>query len=267
MQILEVSEFTGVRSAVFTFRRRGTPLSFLVVPMVHLAEPAFYAEVTERLRACDLVVAEGVGGSQVARELTRSYRWAAGSDRLGLVVQGIDWDSLGVPIVRPDPTGEQFDRHWRDEVPWHHRTFVRVLAPLVGLSRLAIDNRRDIASVLSLDDLPTPDEVELRASFEEVMRVLIDDRDRRLVAALEAIHREQADEPIRVGVAYGAEHVRAVTLGLHALGYRPGNGEWLTVFGWDADHHRSTGAPPRRPADLHAPSAEAAQMPPSTRTT
>jgi hypothetical protein len=68
MQIVEVS-IAGVRSAVLRLRRHDTLLRFLIYPMVHVGEPAFYAAVTERLRGCDLIVTEGVDGDSIADKL------------------------------------------------------------------------------------------------------------------------------------------------------------------------------------------------------
>ena len=62
MQIVEVTDLAGLRVVMWPFRRRGTALSFLLFPMVHLGEARFYAEVTERLRGCDLLIVEGIGG-------------------------------------------------------------------------------------------------------------------------------------------------------------------------------------------------------------
>ncbi|WP_433384065.1 hypothetical protein ACQPZX_23070 [Actinoplanes sp. CA-142083] len=58
MQIVEVS-VVGVRSAVLQLKRADTPLRFHFFPMVHIGEPDFYACVADRLRRCDLIVAEG----------------------------------------------------------------------------------------------------------------------------------------------------------------------------------------------------------------
>jgi hypothetical protein len=44
MQLVEASSF-AVRSAVIQLRRPDTPLGFVLFPMIHLATPAFYAEV------------------------------------------------------------------------------------------------------------------------------------------------------------------------------------------------------------------------------
>ncbi len=48
MQYIEASVI-GVRSAVITLKRRATPLRFVLIPMVHVAEPGFYREVVDYL--------------------------------------------------------------------------------------------------------------------------------------------------------------------------------------------------------------------------
>ena len=63
MQIIEVTDL-AVRSAVIRLRRTGTPLQFVLYPMIHMAKPAFYAAVTRRLEQADVVVVEGIGGGE-----------------------------------------------------------------------------------------------------------------------------------------------------------------------------------------------------------
>jgi hypothetical protein len=110
MQIIE-SSMVGVRSSAMRLTRRGSPLRFEIYPMVHVGEPAFYATVTRRLRECDLIVAEGVGGADPPPDPERPSRWNAGLstltasyelpakfERAGLVRQHIPFDQLGVPV-------------------------------------------------------------------------------------------------------------------------------------------------------------------------
>src|SRR6266567_466314 len=59
MQYIEASVI-GIRSAVITVKRRATPLRFVLIPMVHVAEPDFYGEVAALAGECALIVAEGV---------------------------------------------------------------------------------------------------------------------------------------------------------------------------------------------------------------
>lgn len=76
MQIIEVTGY-AVRSAVITMRRTGTPLEFVIFPMLHVASPTFYSQIRVRLKECDLVVAEGIRGRSVGvSALTLAYRFA-----------------------------------------------------------------------------------------------------------------------------------------------------------------------------------------------
>lgn len=225
MQLLE--DGMGLRSAVIELRRPGTPLRFVLFPMVHVGEPAFYAAVMARLRQCDMVVAEGVQGrSSTVSALTLAYRMRPG--RLGLVPQRLELESLHVPVVRPDMAAADFDRRWRG-VPLAKRLLVwcglTVFVPAMWL----FGTRATLAGRLRLDDdHGLGGYVE---GFEDIDKVMTDDRDRLLVDALSTIHEAHASEPLRVGVVYGAHHMIAVVHALSArFGYVARAAEWLTVF-------------------------------------
>jgi hypothetical protein len=242
MQIIEVSDL-GVRSAVLRLTRRDTPLTFEIYPMVHIGEPAFYAAVTERLRRCDLVVAEGVGGTRMpdgsrrrtrgtvaASALTSSYRLPARFARAGLVLQNIPLATLGVPVSYPDMTDEQFSAGWR-EVPLWQRMLVTAGAPVAGLYQLAFGSRRALARELETTDEHWHDELMNIDSMDELMALLGEKRDRLLIAELDDIHRRRGHEPVTVAVVYGAAHVAPVVYGMRALhGYGLRGAGWLTVF-------------------------------------
>jgi len=99
MQIIEVSVI-GVRSGVLRLTRRDTPLRFEIFPMVHIGEPAFYTAVAERLRRCDLIVAEGVGRPATPDESGRSRRAASGSAAVSALTR-----ELVVRSLRMYPAG------------------------------------------------------------------------------------------------------------------------------------------------------------------
>jgi hypothetical protein len=232
MQIVEVS-VTGVRSAVLRLRRHGSPLRFVLYPMVHIAEPAFYAAVTERLRGCDLVVAEGVGGDSIAvSALTATYQVPARWGDLGLVEQNIDFAGLGIPVCRPDLTGEEFAEAWR-AVPLWQRAMAMTAAPAVALNRLVFGSRRALARQMEETDLDWQDRALYIESKDDLLALLTDVRDRRLLEALDEIHRQRSHEEITVAIVYGAAHVAPVVHGLRSLhGYGVRSAEWLTVFGF-----------------------------------
>jgi hypothetical protein len=244
MQIIEVS-VSGVRSSVLRLSRRESPLRFEFYPMVHIAEPAFYAAVAERIRRCDLIMAEGVGrigpvdetGSRPAGRrlaavsaLTSSYQLPARVERSGLVEQNIRYDTLGVPIRYPDMTAEQFATGWR-AVPAWQRALAVGISPLIGLQRLISGSRRALARDMSVDDLDWQDELLNVDSLDELWALLGEQRDRLLVAELNQIHRHHETEAITVAVVYGAAHVAPAVHGMRALHrYGVRGAEWLTVF-------------------------------------
>jgi hypothetical protein len=247
MQIIEVS-VVGVRSAVLRLTRRDTPLRFEFYPMVHIGEPAFYAAVADRLRGCDLLVAEGVGrpatadtsspasskGSRSAAvaALTASYQLPAWFERSGLVEQHIPYDALGVPVRYPDMTDQQFAAGWQ-AVPWWQRALTVVASPLVGLDRLAFGSRQALARDMELSDTDWHDQFVDIDSMNELMDLLGEQRDRLLIAELDEIHRQRMHDPITVAVVYGAAHVAPAIHGMRALHrYGVRSAEWLTVFGF-----------------------------------
>jgi hypothetical protein len=245
MQIIEMSE-VGVRSAMLRLTRRDTPLRFDIFPMVHIGEPSFYTAVSERLRRCNLIVAESMGGPGMpgtagsphrtirrpaaVSALTASYRLPARFERAGLVKQNIRYDTLGVPVRYPDMTAEQFTAGWR-AVPLWQRTLASLASPLIGLHRLAFGSRRALARDMELTDGDWPDDLTDVDSMGELMSLLGEQRDQLLIAELDDIHRRRKHEPITVAVVYGAAHVAPVVHGMRALhryGVR-GTG-WLTVL-------------------------------------
>jgi hypothetical protein len=235
MQLIETS-VVGVRSAVITMQRSGTQLRIQLFPMLHLGTAAFYQQVTERLSRCQVVVVEGVGGQSVlTRALTTAYRSPARSKRLGLVVQDIDYGAMavaGVELVTPDMTGEQVSRGWR-AVPWLHRLGVLVLVPVFALGFRLFGSRYMLGTCLATDDEPNELDEQVREMSPAMTKLIVDDRDRLLAEALDALVGARGAEPIVVGVVYGASHMPAVVRALAACGFKPRTAEWLTVFGYD----------------------------------
>ncbi|GAB2967790.1 hypothetical protein GCM10023080_033120 [Streptomyces pseudoechinosporeus] len=233
MQFIEVTELAGVRSAVIRFRKPGAGLEFLLFPMIHLGEADFYQEVTVRLRRrCDLVIAEGVGkGSVSADALVASYARLDGHERLGLVVQDIDFDTLGMPVVCPDMGGEEFEEGFR-RLPLKERVMLAAMVPAVTAGMRLFGTRRYLARHLATEDLLSEAE-EATADFLPGLEDLVmRRRDRLLVRALMDFHRGSADRTgsFTIGVVYGAEHMRAAADALVGLGYHASDADWLTVF-------------------------------------
>ncbi|WP_433832917.1 hypothetical protein ACQP2E_17400 [Actinoplanes sp. CA-015351] len=233
MQIIEVTEL-GVRSAVIRLRCRGSALQFVLYPMIHMAKPTFYAAVFTRLKRADLVVVEGVGGgrrkhSVLVSALTLSYRVLRFNRQAKLVEQDIDYRALGVPVVRPDVSLEDFTAGWR-RVPLSHRLMMWCVLPFVVVTRLFGGTRMIWSRSAELNDLPSPEEEDLREWSPHLDAAFAGDRDSRLLACLCRLHEERGTENIEVAVVYGAAHVPAIVQGLmNRYGYRPRSADWLVV--------------------------------------
>jgi hypothetical protein len=230
MQIIEASEY-AVRSAVFTMRRKGTPLEFVVFPMLHVASPTFYLQVRRRLRTCDLIVLEGVKGRSAAvSTLTLAYRFAPRRRHNGLVEQNAgDLLPEGVPVLNSDVTADEALADLRALPRWMYAMLL-VAAPVMGLLFALRGPRAFLDEDHTLEDLPATLREEMLADHP-IGHALTDRRDRRLLEALDRIHAERSHEPIRVAVVYGAGHVPAIVRGLaERHGYVPREAEWLTVL-------------------------------------
>jgi len=228
MQIIDTGAM-GTRSAVLRLRRRGSELNFLVFPMLHVATPAFYAEVARRLGGCAVVVAEGVSGRSVLTwALTLSYRIIPANRRSGLVLQRIDYTALGVPVIRPDLSGAEFARSWRT-LPLRLRLMIWCVLPVAVVVQLVGGRKRLLAPRVALNDDDVPDS-DVGERFDSVF---LGERDERLFAALAELHDTRSHERIDVGIVYGAAHVPDLVHRLAAtLGYRPRTADWITVVDW-----------------------------------
>src|SRR5215472_10524563 len=171
MQFIEVS-VTGVRSAVVTLRAPGDRQQILLFPMLHLGTAAFYADVTERLGECDVVVAEGIRErSFLTTALTISYRVPGRRRRLGLVQQRIDYSGLSAEVVTPDVTGSQLRAGWR-AVPWLQRIALLVAAPVAGVAMWLVGTRRVLARYAAAEDLPSDADIMLRDQAPALMELI-----------------------------------------------------------------------------------------------
>lgn len=233
MQIIEVTGF-GVRSAVIRMRHPSSPLQFVLYPMIHMAEPSFYAAVTARLKRADVVVAEGVGGGRKRRSLLSSalmlsYTVLRFNRRMNLVEQNIDYAALDVELIRPDISLEEFEAGWR-KVPLTDRLMMWCLLPVVIVVRLLGGTRTIWPQSLEQNDLPSPEEEDMAEAMPELDAAFGGERDERLLSALFELYERYGAEPIEVAVVYGAWHVPVVVTGLmQRLGYRVRSADWLTV--------------------------------------
>ncbi|HEX5542790.1 MAG TPA: hypothetical protein VFX60_14710 [Micromonospora sp.] len=224
MQITEVTDF-GLRSAVLTLARSGSPLRFVLYPMVHVGQADFYRQVARRLRQCDLIVAEGYDGPSstglayaIAIRLTRQR---SGSR---IIHQDINYQELGIPVIWPERLFRNTAR--RNRMPWWGWLEVALLTPILTVM-MAVGVRKWVLR----RGYEVSDDSDVRIFLRFLQKPLVNDVDRDLLAALCEIHEARHTEPIQVAVVYGAGHVPAVIQGLYErYRYRARSGEWLDII-------------------------------------
>lgn len=228
MQLIEVSEI-GVRAAIVRLESAKANLVWLMLPMIHLGERSYYRQVEERMKACDLVLAEGID-SRIVDALTSSYR-LAGTNASGVVAQSSQRPATGHMVVQPsDISGAEFDAEWR-KMPVGLRLGLPLLAPLFGAWLRFVANPAQWQHMLQTDDLPSNDEVVLEGQFPELFHLLLHNRNAHLFHQIEEVQRNYADLHKVVGVAWGAKHIGAVVAYLiDRWGYVARSAEWVTVF-------------------------------------
>lgn len=238
MQITEVTDF-GVRSAAITLRRDETPMEFVLFPMLHFAAPSFYAEVRRRLRACAVIVSEGVSGPTLqSNAMDFVNRYLPRGRQRGIVGQT---DEIvlpeGIRVIRPDVPPAQPALNL-SEVPGLGR-----MAKVMGINLALVTSAHVVGAALALagprvlfnEDLAVHDFPftlrEEQSNEFPYSDVILDARDRKLLAALTRVHEQHCQDSVKVGVVYGAAHIPAVSNGLgERYRYRPRDAEWMTVF-------------------------------------
>lgn len=229
MQILE-SSILGLRAVRMTFRRKSGDVSVTLFPMVHLGDAEFYRTIYADAATHDVVLTEGIR-SPVTVRLTRSYRWAVGSKRLGLTMQ----PPFALPegsaarIVHADLSATEFEAAWH-KVPLGLRCLIYLVAPLIGLSLRWRGSRGALSKRLRMDVEPTIKEALINPETAILAEVILKQRDDRL---LEILGREldQFQGPGQIAVIYGAAHMRAVIRELTDVrDFKPGDFSWVTIF-------------------------------------
>jgi hypothetical protein len=223
MQIVEVG-LLGVRTSVIVFQHRSKSLRFVLIPVAHMGRPDYYRRIADRLAVCQLIVAEGYDGpSSTGLAYTIALRLSRQRHGGELVHQDIDYEALGVPTVWPD--GVRRGRHQRLGL-WGWLDLV-LMVPFLTIAMAAGGRNWLLRRNFEINDDTKP-----RMRWSLMQKVVLEERDADLIAALTRIHEQHDGEPVDVGVIYGAAHFPAVVQALtDGLGYRTqGRGEWLTAI-------------------------------------
>jgi hypothetical protein len=200
--------------------------------MIHVGSREYYQEITRRLANCDLILVEGVKSRKVTI-LTLSYRFIKKIRRMDLITQyeGIRLDAFRNEIRNTDMEGNAFDERW-SSLPITSRLQLFILVPFCVLYLFLFGTRETLADNLALDDLPSSDEVLLEdETLIQLDSLLIDERDRKLLEHIARVNEERAQTSQKIGVLYGAFHMRHVMPFLmQKLNYRVVKADWVKVF-------------------------------------
>ncbi len=186
MQFLESSAL-GLRSAFYELSSPHKKLNFLIFPMIHIGAPQLYANINQRLDACDNVVYEGVKSTK-SWFLVQSYKMVVKRKSLGLVSQrsALSLQNRGLNLIHGDTTAEAFYESWR-KIPWYFRQLVLLLSPLYGCWRYLTATRQSLTKGHTVDSLPESKEYVDDQAAEAVHQAILKDRDNVLLEVLKTI--------------------------------------------------------------------------------
>ena len=231
MQFVEKNSF-NLRAAVYRLKRDSSALEFVVFPMIHVGSREYYQEITRRLSTCDLILVEGVK-SKKAAILTLSYRFIKKIRRMDLITQneGIRLDEFRNEIKNTDLEENAFDERW-SSFPIALRLQLFIIVPIFVLYLFLFGTREILAENLALDDLPSSDEILLEdETLSGLDSLILDERDRKLIEHIGDVNNERAQKSQRIGILYGATHMRRVMPFLmQKLNYRVVDAAWVKVF-------------------------------------
>jgi hypothetical protein len=230
MQFIEKNSF-NVRAVVYSLKRDGSRLEFLIFPMIHVGSTEFYDEISRRLASCDLILAEGVKSRRV-KLITLSYRVVKHIRRMELVTQqdGMQLDAFRAKILNSDIDGAAFDERW-SSLPISLRVQFIFWVPIVAVYLLLFGTRETLADYIALDDLPSREEILSEDDdFEAFESLIVDERDRILIEHVAKLE-EQQHEAKQIGIVYGARHMRnTMRFLMQKLNYHVAKAEWVKVF-------------------------------------
>jgi hypothetical protein len=231
MQFIEKNSL-NVRSAVYYLKKDNAHLEFVLFPMVHVGSQEFYDEVSRRLAACDLILAEGVN-SKKANLLTISYRIVKKIKRMDLVTQqeGMKVLRFREKIINSDIEGRTFDDRW-SSLPLSLKARLFFFIPIYVVYLFLFGTRETLAENIALEDLPSSEEILFQdESIEKLDTLLVDERDRKLIDSIGKLHDSDQRDKKRIGIVYGAMHMRnVIRFLLRELGYKVAKAEWVTIF-------------------------------------
>jgi hypothetical protein len=221
---------SALQIVIHHLKKSGQGLEFVLFPMIHLGTQEFYDEISQKLAACDLVLAEGIKSTR-ASFITFPYRLAAKSHRLNLRAQHKALSASGAKhkFVASDLDGRLFDERWSN-LRLILRIKLLVAIPLFALYLLFFANREKLANYILRKDSSASDG-RRDEDLENFARLFGGDRNQILLQHIKRLYDARKNENIKIAIPYGAKHMsRILKFLLNRLGYRVILRERVTVF-------------------------------------
>jgi hypothetical protein len=244
MRLVEVDDVHGVRAAVTTFTSESSSVQFVLVPVLPLGVPAHYEAVRERLRSCDLVVtmpreAESSRATGLMSRLERGTQWerVGRGRRIRLITPPEVWNGIDRPFVTP-PVVATHAAAQAGRPARRPRLLVALapLRPLMAMVLARFGTRALLAQMLAQhasEALSQPSDRGFSPVFDWEPRYQLDAE--QLAETVRRVHAQGQAKGLRVAVVHWVGVLPAIARTLGALGYNPGDVEWITVFPWRSD--------------------------------
>ncbi|MEK6482551.1 hypothetical protein WJR50_33795 [Catalinimonas sp. 4WD22] len=230
MQIIDSNDF-NLRTAAYLLKNQD--LEFLIIPVLHIGSTEFYQEVIAELNKCDLILYEGVGLKKL-EGFKHAYRQFA--SRLGLVYQGdeINTKKFGSKLIHADFNREIAEQEWK-KIPVISRLLFRTLYP-IGLFFLShYYTKSSLAkSYRQKHELDDQFWFMTHGKANSVENFINIKREKTIFNAIDQ-QIDEASKEIRIGVIYGAGHMKKVLNYLmDTYSFKIVDSWFLTVF-WLTD--------------------------------
>ena len=228
MQFLE-SSMIGLRSAICVLNSPDSELQFVLFPMVHIGDPSFYSGVHERLNECSHIVYESAK-SYRSTLLTYSYRFITKRQDLGLVSQkdALSLSGLDATLIHGDLSSSELSHRW-NKLSFLYKVVVPLVGPLYGIYKFLTATRASLAKNHSVESVKSNREID--NSDTDFSKLLIDGRDKKLIATIEETINGNYGSAKKVAILFGASHMRVVTCYLlEKHNYRVVDSQWMQVM-------------------------------------
>lgn len=211
-----------MRLSQVTFHHPKLRTKVTLIPMLHIACPEFYDEISNGLNHFDYLLLEGVKWNSIRHGLydlaARDMELAAQEKRLRL--------PQDVRCIRLDMTSEEFQQSVK-QLPFKYRIFLFFMSPLIWLLTRIPEVRAWILGWSSRDVLDR--------SYEDtpLNELIQSKRDKAMANCLQAFLDKQMEcgERFSAAAITGASHIPALYGVLRENGYCLGSAKWIRVLG------------------------------------